>query len=51
MQLSLILPCYNEEEVLEETSTKLLSLFHTLIESSKIDENSTITYIRNKAFP
>ncbi len=45
MQLSLILPCYNEEEVLEETSTKLLSLLHTLIESSKIDETSMIYFI------
>jgi len=45
MQLSLILPCYNEEEVLEETSTKLLSLFHRLITSSKIDDNSRIYFI------
>ncbi len=45
MQLSLILPCYNEEEVLKETSTKLLSLFNNLIESSKIDDNSTIYFI------
>jgi len=45
MQLSLILPCYNEEEVLEETSVKLLSLFNKLIESSKIDDNSTMYFI------
>ena len=45
MQLSLILPCYNEEEVLDETSTKLLSLFSNLIETSKIDEASTIYFI------
>lgn len=45
MQLSLVLPCYNEEEVLEETSVKLLSLFNSLIESSKIDESSTIYFI------
>lgn len=45
MQLSLILPCYNEEEVLEETSTKLLSLFNSLIKSSKIYETSTIYFI------
>ena len=45
MQLSLILPCYNEEEVLKETSAKLLSLFNKLIESSKIDDNSTIYFI------
>ena len=45
MQLSLILPCYNEEEVLEETSVKLLSLFSSLIESSKIHDSSTICFI------
>ena len=45
MQLSLILPCYNEEEVLKETSKKLLSLFNSLIESSKIDDNSMIYFI------
>ncbi len=45
MQLSLVLPCYNEEEVLEETSIKLLSLFKSLIESSKINEESTIYFV------
>ena len=45
MQLSLILPCYNEEEVLNETSSKLLSLFNSLIESSKIDDNSKMYFI------
>jgi len=45
MQLSLILPCYNEEEVLEQTTEKLLSLFRQLIEASKIDSNSIIYFI------
>ncbi|HIQ27077.1 MAG TPA: glycosyltransferase [Sulfurovum sp.] len=45
MQLSLVLPCYNEEEVLEETSAKLLAIFEKLIQSSKIDENSTIYFV------
>lgn len=45
MQLSLVLPCYNEEEVLEDTSVKLLSLFKSLMESSKIDERSVIYFI------
>ncbi len=45
MQLSLVLPCYNEEEVLQETSIKLLSLFNSLIESSKIDDSSMIYFI------
>lgn len=45
MKLSLVLPCYNEEEVLEETSAKLLLLFNSLIESSKIDDNSRMYFI------
>ena len=45
MQLSLVLPCYNEEEVLQETSEKLLSIFEKLIQSSKIDDNSTIYFV------
>ncbi len=45
MQLSLIVPCYNEEDVLKGTSAKLLSLFSSLIESSKISNNSTIYFI------
>ena len=45
MQLSLILPCYNEEEVLEESANKLLSLYQNLIESSKIDDSSRIYFI------
>lgn len=45
MQLSVIVPCYNEEEVLGETSTRLLSLFKKLIKSSKIDNSSRIYFI------
>ena len=45
MQLSLVLPCYNEEEILEESADKLLSLYQNLIQSSKIDENSKIYFI------
>ncbi len=45
MQLSIIVPCYNEEEVLEETSAQLISLIEGLIGSSKVDDNSTIYFI------
>ena len=45
MQLSLVLPCYNEEEVLNETSSQLLTLIRSLIASGKIDENSTIYFV------
>jgi len=45
MQLSIIVPCYNEEEVLEETSIRLLSLLNRLVESTKISNNSAIYFI------
>jgi glycosyltransferase involved in cell wall biosynthesis len=45
MQLSLILPCYNEEEVLPETAARLISLFQQLIKVSKINDNSMIYFI------
>lgn len=45
MQLSIIVPCYNEEEVLEETSNRLLLLLNRLIKSSKINEKSKIYFI------
>ena len=45
MQLSIIVPCYNEEEVLKETSSTLISVVNKLIISSKIDENSAIYFV------
>lgn len=45
MRLSIVVPCYNEEEVLRETSTQLLSFVDRLIISSKIDDTSMIYFI------
>ncbi len=45
MQLTIVLPSYNEEEVLNETSSRLLSLFQKLIESQKIDDKSRICFV------
>jgi glycosyltransferase involved in cell wall biosynthesis len=45
MQLSIIVPCYNEEEVLEKTSSVLLSMLDRLIISSKIDDDSMVYFV------
>jgi len=45
MQLSIVLPCYNEEAVLEETATRLVALFAHLQSLNKIDEHSTICFV------
>ncbi len=45
MQLSIVLPSYNEEEVLYETSSRLLKLFEKLIEKKKIDDASRICFV------
>lgn len=45
MELSIVLPCYNEELLLEETASKLLTLFQNLIATSKISEESKICFI------
>jgi polyisoprenyl-phosphate glycosyltransferase len=43
--LTLIVPCYNEEEVLPETSTRLLALLERLIVSGEVSNESTITFV------
>jgi len=45
LTLYLAVPCYNEEEVLKDTTTKLLSKYKQLITAGKITNNSRIVYI------
>jgi len=40
IRLALVLPCYNEEEVLEETIAKLTEVLNNLISKNKISEKS-----------
>jgi polyisoprenyl-phosphate glycosyltransferase len=44
-KLAIIVPCYNEEEVLEETNKRLLKIIWKLIEVEKIDKESIIFYV------
>lgn len=46
-KLILVVPCYNEEEVLEETTNELNKLFDNLFEKSKISKESFIMYVND----
>ena len=43
--LSIVVPCYNEEEVLSDTSSKLLSVLQHLIAINKISESSIVYFV------
>lgn len=43
--LYLAVPCYNEEEILEDTTNKLICKMQSLINSGKISHDSRIMYI------
>lgn len=43
--LYLAVPCYNEQEILNDTTQKLIHKMHTLIDSGKISRDSRIMYI------
>lgn len=45
--LYVVVPCYNEQEVLAETSKRLREKFQTLIGSRKIDEKSRIVFVND----
>ncbi len=45
MNLSIVVPCYNEEEVLPETAKRLTGLLGRLQHSGKISENSKIYFV------
>ncbi len=44
-KLYLVIPCYNEEEVLHETSVQLFEKIQFLIKSEKISEESHIVFV------
>jgi glycosyltransferase involved in cell wall biosynthesis/putative flippase GtrA len=45
IQLSIVVPCYNEIEVLQETTRQLADLFQTLIADGKITADSRVYYV------
>jgi len=45
MKLGIVIPCYNEEEGLAETTRRLKALFDDMIQSGEIDPESFICYV------
>ena len=45
--LYLVIPCYNEEEVLPETSKRLTAKLGAMIEMSLISEDSKIVFVND----
>lgn len=41
----IVLPCYNEEEVLNETSTRLLKLLDMMLEENLVSDESRIVFV------
>ena len=47
MKLSIVVPCYNEEPVLQETTARLSAVLDSLIEKQKISSDSFILYVND----
>ena len=45
MKLGIVIPCYNEEEGLEETNKRLHLLLHKMIQNKSISKESFICYV------
>ena len=43
----MVVPCYNEEEVLDETTRRLTEKLHNLMKEGKISEKSRILYVND----
>ncbi|MDL2309333.1 glycosyltransferase family 2 protein [Bacteroidales bacterium OttesenSCG-928-B11] len=47
VKLAIVVPCYNEEEVLNETSKRLLSVIDKLVHNNKISPESYILFVND----
>lgn len=45
--LYMVIPCYNEEEVLKETASRLIEKYKSLIANDKISKNSRIVFVND----
>ena len=46
-RLAIVVPCYNEEEVLETTNKELVRVLKDLIEKNKVSDDSYIMYVND----
>jgi glycosyltransferase involved in cell wall biosynthesis len=44
-KLGLVIPCFNEEEVLNESIIRLINLLDVMIEAQIVHEDSTINFV------
>ena len=42
-----VIPCYNEEEVLKETASRLIEKYKSLMANDKISKNSRIVFVND----
>ena len=47
IKLAIVSPCYNEEEVLEESTTRLTALFDDLVAKKKISADSFVLFVND----
>ena len=47
MRLAIVVPCYNEEEVLELTIEKLNTLLNNLVKKGKVDKSSFLMFVND----
>ncbi len=47
IKLAIVSPCYNEEEVLEESTTRLTALFDDLVAKEKISADSFVLFVND----
>lgn len=47
LKLTIVSPCYNEEEVLEQSATRLDRLFDDLIEKGKVSADSNVLFVND----
>lgn len=46
-KLAIICPCYNEEEVVEASASKLFSVIDNLVSANKVDASSSIVFVND----
>ena len=46
--LTIVVPCYNEEEVLPETAKELGSILEDLVDQNKVSPKSKILFVKDR---
>lgn len=47
IKLAIVSPCYNEEEVLEDSAARLTALFDELVAKEKISADSFVLFVND----